>query len=663
MWRWLAVLFLALAAANLPAQQRYRTPRENVSWFRLRVTEIFLGMEVEGESEKSTLSTGTSPFKRDYLYIAPTLGLGLRGSVFHPNLLQFDLKAEDGISWQEQSLSEAAGASLAGTETKTRFLQRYHGELYVLKGKPYSASLYADRDHNFRQYDFFNRATVDSQRYGGRAGYATGPVPFSLTASHLEEDISSYTRPSILDETTLSLDMRNERQRDVKTTLSYNFDQYNRQELGVPLQKGAYHTVNVFDTEKFGKSDRVRLNSSLFFNQLHSTAVASRNLSIQEQASVEHSQQLQSDYQYGFDNHASGTTDGLGHNAQAALRHQLYQSLTSTLDLHGNMLDSTSPDSSLSTRRYGVGLNESYVKKLGSWGRLSLGYNGRYDKEQRETTGQTIFIIGETHTLTDGIITYLNQPRIEVSSIRVADSNSNKDYQPLLDYVVIEHGELTEIRRASGSSQIPNGGGVLVDYRVQVQPSDKFTTLANQIYFRLNLFKEMLGLYGRLNLVNNRGGETLVLQNISDKVLGADFSWRWARAGAEYEIYDSNLAPFKSKRLFQSLSFQPGRNSSLSFNLDQNWTTFAEAGIRRASYSFITRYRTQFTPRLSWEAESGLRLDRGAGFDQTQLVGRTGLEYSRGKVAMKLGYDFQDQNYLGETRQRHFFFLRARRTF
>jgi hypothetical protein len=230
-----------------------------------------------------------------------------------------------------------------------------------------------------------------------------------------------------------------------------------------------------------------------------------------------------------------------------------------------------------------------------------------------------------------------------------------------LDYLVIGHGELTEIRRAPGASQIPNGSAVLVDYRVQTQPSDKFATLANQIHFRVDLFKDLVGVYGRLHRVNNRGGETLILQNISAKVLGADFSWRWTRAGAEYEIYDSNLAPFKSKRLFQSFSFEPSRDSSLSLNFDQNWTAFSNGGIRRASYNFITRYRSHITRHLSWEAEAGVRLDRGLGFDQTQLVGRTGLEYSRGKLAVKLGYEYQDQNFLGEIRQRQFFFLRARR--
>jgi sugar lactone lactonase YvrE len=524
----------------------------------------------------------------------------------------------------------------------------------VLKEKPYALTLNADKDHNFRQYDFFNRTSVDSQRYGGRSGYAARPLPFSVSFNHLEEDVWNTTRPTLLNETTLAFDMSNERQRNAKTTWSYNYDQYNRQELGIPLEKGTYHTVSVLDTENFGKNDRLKLNSSLFFHQLESQAVKNRNLNLQEHALMEHSKTLQSDYQYSFNNQSAGSTDSLGHNAQVGLRHRLYESLTSAIDLHGFKQDSTSPEASLGTTRYGVSVNESYTKKLGWEGRLSLGYSGRFDREQRASSGQSIFIMHEPHTLTDGVITYLNQPRVVVGSIQVTDPNG-KAYQLLLDYVVLEHGELTEIRRAPGPSQIPNGGAVLVDYRVQVQPSDQFTTLGNQIHFRLSLFKDLLGLYGRLNLVNNRGGKMLVLQNISDKVLGADFSWRWARAGAEYEIYDSNLAPFRTKRLFQTLSFEPGSASSLNFNFDQTWTTFSETGIHRASYSFISRYRNRLSSHLSWSVEGGLRLDRGPGFDQTLLVGRTGLEYSRGQLTVKLGYDFQDQDYLGEKRQRHFF--------
>jgi hypothetical protein len=77
----------------------------------------------------------------------------------------------------------------------------------------------------------------------------------------------------------------------------------------------------------------------------------------------------------------------------------------------------------------------------------------------------------------------------------------------------------------------------------------------------------------------------------------------------------------------------------------------------------MARYRDRLTEHLTWSMEGGVRLERGRGFDQTLGVARTSVEYTRNKLRFKLGYDYQDQDFLGEKRQRHFFFLQAKRTF
>lgn len=662
-WCWLAASSFLLSAPELCAQYRYsRETQYEFQWLDLHIPEIFAGLEVEGQSETSELRTGGTSYHRDYLYVAPTLGLELEGSVYHPNLLHFDVKTEDGASWQQQYVNVPTGTTPAGTESKWQFLGRYNAEVDLLREKPYATILTAYKDHNFVQYDFFNRATLDTEGYGARSGYAAGPVPFTVGFRHRVDDISSYTRPTRLDETTLSFDAHNDRARDAKTTLSYQFEDYTRREFGIPLEKGKYHTVNVLDTENFGSREQVKLNSILFYNNLETLTIPTESLNLQEHLFVEHSPRLESDYLYTFDDRSLGTTDSLAHSGQATLRHRLYDNLVSSIDIHANTLDSTSPGSSLSDFRYGVGWGEAYTRHLSTWGRLTLGNNLRYDLERRETTGQSIAIIQEPHTLTDGVITYLNQPRVVASSVRVTDS-TGREYQPLLDYILVEHGQLMEIRRAPGATQIPNGGAILVDYQVLLPPSDDFSTLSEAVSVRLDLFDNLLGFYARLNLVQNYGGENLVLQNIFDKVVGVEFSWRWARAGAEYEMYDSNLAPFETKRLFQSLTFDLGDEASLSFNFDETWTTFGDTGIQRQSYDAIARFRSHFTPYLSWDLEGGVRADRGPGFDQTLFVARTGLEYVRGQLSVKLGYDFQDQDYLGDRRERHFFFLRLRRKF
>ena len=180
---------------------------------------------------------------------------------------------------------------------------------------------------------------------------------------------------------------------------------------------------------------------------------------------------------------------------------------------------------------------------------------------------------------------------------------------------------------------------------------------------RLDFFNHLVGIYGRLNLVDNRGSRSLLTQNITDKVVGADLSWRWFRAGAEHEVFDSNLGPFRSKRLFESFGIEPMAGSHLSLDLDQTWTSFTDDGRHRTAYNFIARFNTHFTSYLAWNVEVGYRVERGQGFDQNMTIFRTGVEYTRNKLAVKLGFDMQDQDYLGELRQRNFFYLKAMRSF
>ena len=200
-WYWVVTLAFGLWTPGLNAQARYRQAEAEYEfkWFDAYLRQVSVGIEVEGYNENSQLVGQTSTYHQDYLYVAPTVGLELEGSVYHPNLLYFDLKPELGFSWQEQTINQPTGLSPAGTESETQFLGRYDIQVGFLKEKPYATWFSANKDHNFRQYDFFNRATVDLERYGVRSGYTAGPIPFTVAFQNWTEDVSSDTRPSQTD--------------------------------------------------------------------------------------------------------------------------------------------------------------------------------------------------------------------------------------------------------------------------------------------------------------------------------------------------------------------------------------------------------------------------------------------------------------------------------
>lgn len=641
---------------------------EGLRWMKLRISEINVGTEVEGDWERRSVSNSGQAISRKTIYAVPTLGLGLEGSVYHPNLLEFKLDTESGIGWQETSVNVAGG----GSRSDALYLMRYHAHVSILKEKPYAISLFAENEHTTRDYDFFTRATVDQQSQGARLGYTQGPVPFSLMFRHIREEISGHSRPTSLDEISLAFTASNEQSAGNRTDLSYTFNDFSRQEADAYSQDGIYHSASLIDLKTFGDKDWIKLNSSLSYNQQDSdTTPFNQRGSIQrvnklfsdhEHLKWQHSDQLISDYKYSFNWQDSGFLNSDGHAASASLRHQLFDSLTSTFDLHGQFFSSRGAETAIDTTRYGIGLNEHYTKRLGSWGRITLGYGGLLDREERQTMGQVIFIVGEEHTLEDGVISFLNQPRVNVASIQVWDATGNLLYRPLLDYLVLTHGERTEVRRVAGGL-IPNGARVRVDYTATAQPSDSFHTIAHQMQARLDFFNGLVGIYGYLNLQENEGGESIILEDVNDKVIGLDLAWRWFRSGVEYQVYDSNLSPYRTLRLFQNFTIEANEDTTLSLDLGQSWSTFPRSDRDLATYHAIARSRTRLHPSLALNLEGGVRFQDGQGYDQQLATARADLEFRSGKLAVQAGYLYEDETFLEETRLRHFFYLRAKRQF
>jgi hypothetical protein len=650
-----------MAAQSQSADPEFR-------WMRLRISEASVGVETEGNWEQRSVANSNQKVNQESIYVVPTVGLDMVGSIYHPNLFQYDIKTENGVGWQENTIDLRGG----GTRSDVLYLQRYLANATFLKEKPYAVGFTAEKDRTTRDYDFFTRATVDRESYGGRAGYTEGPVPFSISMTHTKEDISGQYRPLSQTDDTLAFSAYNERASGDRTDLSYSLNDYTRQETGAYTQDGSQHSASLTDHETFGAKEHLRLNSSLQFNQLDTTSTTfgqansttrpSTTFSDHEHLNVKHSSSLQSDYNYGYNMQDSGFVTSDGHSGSAALRHQLYESLSSSFDAHGQAYSSRGAGMSLDTTRYGVGLNENYTKRIGKWGRLTLGYGGLFDREHRDTLGSTLFIVGETHTLSDGAITFLNQPGVNTLSIEVWDAAGAVRYRELLDYLILPHGDRTEIKRVVGG-QIPDGASVRVDYSVVSQPSDSYTTAAHQFQVRLDFFDGMAGIYGHMNLQENYGGKTLLLESINDKVAGVDFTRRWLRLGAEYELYDSNLSPYRSTRLFQNLNFELDPTTTLNFDVGQTWRTFTQVNRDLTTYHFIVRTRFQINPALSLNTEGGMRFQQGEGYDQQLATARANLEYKYGKLAVQTGYEYEDETFLGELRLRHFFFLRAKRTF
>ena len=433
---------------------------------------------------------------------------------------------------------------------------------------------------------------------------------------------------------------------------------------GFNTQTGVRQYVSLTDRERFGAQDWIQLNSLLNYNLLTGTVAPNASLLFDENLQLQHSPRVSTTYEYGVNNNSAGTADSLGQRGRFSVAHRLYDNLTSVFDLQGDTTTSRSPGSSLNSSSYGVGLSEQYTRHLSSWGNLTLGYNGEYDRQNRQANGQFLLVANESHVLTDGTTKFLNQPFVQTGTVVVTDPTGTIRYQVDLDYQLIAHGPLTEIRRiASLTSHIPNGGTVLVDYTATLQPSASYDTIANAVNFRLDFWNNHLGLFGHWSTIEYPGAQQLVLRTVDTKSIGLDTTWQWAHASAEYETSRSNLSPYDSYRLSESAQWQPCAGANLSLNLDQSWTTFRDTHLNDTLYGATVRSQFRFPNNLCWVVEGGVHVEHGPSYQQEIESVRTGLDWAVGKLTLKLDYQYSTQRYSTDMSERHLFSLRVRRSF
>lgn len=630
--------------------------QEETRWLTLSKPLIFTELDIE--AERDTQSAGSSSYNSDRIYLAPTAGLNLKGDIYHANLLQFDIKGQGGYIEQDITANGTGGTQHS---TQTSYLQNYDVNLLFLASKPYEAGFMAVKTHSFEQLDVFNQATVDAQSYGGHAGYASGPVPFTVAAKHVEENENGILYNNAYTQDDFSVNAENSRPRG-ETTFSYDYGQYSQQTSDIS-DKTTYQYGSLTDTEKFGKgSDLV---SSGYFNQEDDESTftnKSYNVILQENLLLKLSPAWDNFWNYSFDDASYQPDSSVTHSGQIGLRNQLYQSLSSEWDIHGTLQNNSGPGNNTSQDMYGIGNSETYIKRLGSWGRLTLGNTVRYDTTEENNTGMDTTILNEQHSLSDGTPVFLTQPLV-ISVNKVTDPTGSHIYIKGIDYNYFQVGSLTEIERIPTSLNLTNGSTVLVDYTVQSQPSGAYNTLNENFQVRLDLFNGLLGLYSQLGDLVNYTKQSFVLESGVSTLSGLDFTWRWLQAGGSYETESGNLVSYRALAAYESANFKTSPSSIISLNARERWAHYPVESLEVADYTLTTRFSDQFTTHLELSAEAGVWDEEGGPLAQTLFTAGMHAKYAIGKLLLTMSYQFNHQDTISGHNLRNFISFSARRDF
>lgn len=684
--------FLLAQASVIRAGQVDRVPQiQEPQWVRLRITEVSAGAYAEGDYQETKFRNTDTTATHERLFVGPLVGLNLDGSLYHPNFFRFQANGEGSAGWGYEYL-RSGGETVKRDELE--WLGRFNSSAQILAGKPVSGSLFANYDHTYRDYDFFSRVIVNSWRYGGRVAYQEGPWNIAASYSRRDEDVlgRSYNvtnvAPVVVNgtntgafstnvvrydgrtrahEDVVGFDVRHERDSG-GTTFNYTLNQYSREDFGVSGE-GTDHSLSLGDNERFGSTGQHSLYATTSYLHRENEVEPSDEITASLNLELEHRPEtLWSRYSLNYDRYETGDFTSDNYLGRAELEHRLYQSLTSTLILEGAQSDLSDFGTSASTRRFGGGFQESYVKMLSSSHRLRLDNYFMVMHVETDQEGGIIGIRNERHAFPAGVggvlqPIFLSRPYVRQFSIVVWDAARLRQFIRGVHYTVRQNGSLTQIVPIPGAG-IPIDRVVSIDYDADPSPSGSYETINDTFQIRFDLFNNFWGLYGRVNWLGSNARSDLRVQDLLSFTFGTDVSWRWLRAGAEHEIYDSTFSSYSSSRLFQSVSLDLDERSTLGADFSQTWTEYTDADREEQTYTFISRYRHAFSRALSLNLEGGVMFRRGEGVDQDLATARPGLEWVFGRTTLRAEYNFEYNLFLNtEERYRHMFFVRCRRVF
>ena len=659
----MAGLFLIWIGCVRPCSAQYTSLEETLPPLTLPQFKYFK-FDIEAEQAHQNSTGAAVQTRTERLYLSPAIGITWDYFIYHPDLLNFSILAEPGYVWQKSGPS-------GGLSEENHVLLNGNLNATLLQLKPYSTTIYANAAHNTYQYDFFNTVTEDSQGWGVISGYRAGPVPVTISVEQTYRDSTGFSYDYTSDETVMNVHAQNERKLQDITDFSYQFSDYHSTTAGSGLNyadSSQFNYITLNDTEHFKTST---LSSSLLFQDTEANGLTSDDLNLSLNYNLQHNPNLHSLYDYAFSWYSTDGGDSIQHYGRVGLQHQLYESLASGIDVHGSTVNSSFSGSTLDLVTAGTTASINYTKRLSSNMRLNLNNTVNYDLTDQTTSGAALLIPNESHRLDSGVWVRLNQPRVIAIIVVTADAaHGNQPLTENVDYYVDRTRDPWQIQISPFSIIIKSGDTVLVTYTVQPNPSGNYSTLSDQAQIRLDLWNGLLGLYGRYlftqNYTNSPG---FVLEDVQEVQAGADFSWKRLRLDGNYTDRRSSFYDYTYYTLSESYSTRTIRNSTLSIDLHQRWNFYPGNGtVTNQSYEVtyydaMLRYDWRPVSSLDWSVEAGYEWQRGHSLDQDLFAVRSYLNWNVGKLDVHLGYEYQDQKYVEQSRDRHYVFLRLKRSF
>ena len=570
-----------------------------------------------------------------------TLGLGLHGNVYDPNLLEYRADLEFGLS--QDRFRESIDRSTEA-ESDSGFLTRYDVSVDALKTKPISLNAYARRFDDRIPRRFLPSLHEWQTETGASALIVAGPftteLGFSLrnvdrTGNRLEADDEELrTRRFYLDhkwaisatqQLHLSWDHEYERS-DYQGTLYEFTTRRDEVRLDHELQ--------------FGPESKHRLDT-YFRHNAESGDLARNETELVPRLTLQHTDKFKTIHRYGFYEFQQGGIEVSQHKFDTEAVYAPNDRWRLTADgfgLYERM------DQDVDTSEFGGSFDVAYDQPT-AMGKLSANAAFGYDHSRTVGDAGRRFVHDEAHQLGGVRPVFLRERGVVPGSTTAHDANRMWYYVAGVDYVASTIGGRTLVQRLP-TGRIAENNVVYFDYAYVVPAHAEMNSYRSDFLiehaFNFGL-TPYYGYEGRCQEIDSSRATQWSRDNTHRHRLGLRFERdRWS-TGTEYEIFDDTVEPYTAYHLTGRAGLLSTPEHTVDCSAELSRYLF-EGGLddRRVWWldADLTG-RSKITQYLWLKADTAFRWEDDSVNGETDGVDiKCGFEFRRGLLTVELTIEY-----------------------
>jgi hypothetical protein len=575
--------------------------------------EITVTLEYQDKDE-SRSGPSIEPRREQTETFWQRLELQTRGWWYHPDLVLFSFGLEP--QWKQQ---DASASNMFNRDDNNVFLG-YFLDAYVLRQKSHSFKIFLLQNRNEFNSSLSpdNVTETDIARLMWIVDSELFPTSLTIESNDTKFEDFYATRD---DSDILRLESKYSSEKHKVNLLSEYADQFRL--TGVQRIEIDRFLTNI--NSNYALSDRARLMSTVFGVNSESDVNDSKSVLWSERLMLQHRANLRSDYTVRFNSRENDNFKTDTRFLSGAVEHQLYENLTSRLELYTNKDEFN--DGEIESSQ--ADLDFHYTRRI-PVGRLTITNGYLYRREDNNIDAASSQVLNEPHTLVGTTPAFLDRTNVDPSSIIVTDSTKVITYVEGFDYFLTFVGDSVGIER-SVFGGIANGETVLVDYVFATQAPFEVDRRAARFGVDLDLWR-VLRLYFNFSRTEERlisGTRPSDLADDYIRRVGASLRWRWSTTMAEYEVRDTVRTPLDRVRLHQAFSFRVTPSLSFGASASYSETDFKESGNDSRTRRFAGNVRWDLGRWGRLEADAFLRDIDGESqkVDGDGLIARWSVRY------------------------------------